>query len=444
MLLVVGAYANIGIMFVLSLFAQLISEDIRIGLDRQFLLMGVPSTIYWFHYFIVYTIENIVTATFYTIISYMIFLNDCNFGLLLLNYIIAFSAISSLIVILPTVVKQPDAIQVVPYMLILGSIITWTIIIYLVKDPTNIIITLFSLLNPIWGMQQLLASYYSFSGAGLGIGVTTIMEWWECGAGPCFFAQIGNIVLYLGIIHYKNRPQRGTIPPASDEDKQSALTPSKYIQSIPAERNESDVAFCVTGLRKEFVIGGSGKTKKTIKAVNGLNMTVKKGEVYGFLGHNGAEKSSALSLLAGEMLPTSGEAVFHFDNHHDGTTTAESLLPIAQGHEEEIRSRLGFCPQHDILFPNLSCRQHLELFSRLKGGLAYEGQSEEDSIRTEVETRLDEINFPAVEDNDKPCGTLSGGMKRKVSLALALIGDPTVVFLDEPTSGTLLYVAAVV
>jgi ABC-type multidrug transport system ATPase subunit len=49
-----------------------------------------------------------------------------------------------------------------------------------------------------------------------------------------------------------------------------------------------------------------------------------------------------------------------------------------------------------------------------------------------------------VEDNDKPCGTLSGGMKRKVSLALALIGDPTVVFLDEPTSGTLLYIAAVV
>ena len=77
------------------------------------------------------------------------------------------------------------------------------------------------------------------------------------------------------------------------------------------------------------------------------------------------------------------------------------------------------------------------MFSRLKGGvkITYEGQSEEDAIRNEVETRLDEINFPEDEDNDKPCGTLSGGMKRKVSLALALIGDPTVVFLDEPTSG---------
>ena len=445
MLLAVGAYANLGVLFMLSIFAQLVSEDIRIGLDRQFLLMGVSSTIYWFHYFIVYSIENIVTATLYTIISYMVFLSECNFGLLLLSFITAFSAVSSLIIILPTFVKQPDAIQVVPFIFILVSIIIWTPIIYLVKDPTNIIITLLSLLNPIWGMQQLLASYYSFTGAGLGIGVTTIMEWWECGAGPCFIAQIGSIILYLSLIHYKNRPKRGTIPPASDEDKQSALTPSKYIQSIPAERNESDIAFSVTGLRKEFIIGGSGKTKKTIKAVNGLNMTVLKGEIYGFLGHNGAGKSSALSLLAGEMLPTNGEAVFHFDNfqsqnQNDGTSTTtaiESLLPIAQGNEEEIRSRLGFCPQHDILFPNLSCRQHLELFSRLKGGvkITYEGQSEEDAIRNEVETRLDEINFPEDEDNDKPCGTLSGGMKRKVSLALALIGDPTVVFLDEPTSG---------
>ena len=445
MLLAVGAYANLGVLFMLSIFAQLVSEDIRIGLDRQFLLMGVSSTIYWFHYFIVYSIENIVTATLYTIISYMVFLSECNFGLLLLSFITAFSAVSSVIVLLPTFVKQPDAIQVVPFIFILVSIIIWTPIIYLVKDPTNIIITLLSLLNPIWGMQQLLASYYSFTGAGLGIGVTTIMEWWECGAGPCFIAQIGSIILYLSLIHYKNRPKRGTIPPASDEDKQLALTPSKYIQSIPAERNASDIAISVTGLRKEFIIGGSGKTKKTIKAVNGLNMTVLKGEIYGFLGHNGAGKSSALSLLAGEMLPTNGEAVFHFDNfqsqnQNDGTSTTtaiESLLPIAQGNEEEIRSRLGFCPQHDILFPNLSCRQHLELFSRLKGGvkITYEGQSEEDAIRNEVETRLDEINFPEDEDNDKPCGTLSGGMKRKVSLALALIGDPTVVFLDEPTSG---------
>ena len=82
-------------------------------------------------------------------------------------------------------------------------------------------------------------------------------------------------------------------------------------------------------------------------------------------------------------------------------------------------------------------RENLELIAYLKGGIEYSfiGQSIHDAVRVEVQKRLDEINFTTEGDGDKRVDTYSGGMKRKVLIAMALIGSPSVVFLDEPTAG---------
>jgi ABC-type multidrug transport system ATPase subunit len=78
----------------------------------------------------------------------------------------------------------------------------------------------------------------------------------------------------------------------------------------------------------------------------------------------------------------------------------------------------------------------LRLFAHLKGRVEQEeGQSKEHAVEAEIQRRLDDIQFASAEDADKAVGTYSGGMKRKVSIALALLGDPEVVFLDEPTAG---------
>jgi ATP-binding cassette subfamily A (ABC1) protein 3 len=92
----------------------------------------------------------------------------------------------------------------------------------------------------------------------------------------------------------------------------------------------------------------------------------------------------------------------------------------------EVRGVIGMCPQHDVLWPTLTVRQHLELFGELKGVRALENKVEIDSLMRDVEV---------LHQADVAVSSLNGGAKRKLSVAMALIGGSKVIFLDEPTSG---------
>lgn len=105
------------------------------------------------------------------------------------------------------------------------------------------------------------------------------------------------------------------------------------------------------------------------------------------------------------------------------------------GHGDDelvIRSRIGFCPQHNSSLPkDLTCRETLRLFAKLKGGiLIQQGESIDAAVENEVQRRLNDVKFTSEEDADKLVSTYSGGMQRKVLIAMALLGDPEVVFLD--------------
>lgn len=97
-----------------------------------------------------------------------------------------------------------------------------------------------------------------------------------------------------------------------------------------------------------------------------------------------------------------------------------------------IRNKIGVCPQQNTaLQDDLTARETLRLFAHLKGGIAQAtGQSIPDAVEAEVERRLADVKFTTIGDSDKPVGTFSGGMKRKVLIAMSLLGDPEVVFLD--------------
>lgn len=98
-----------------------------------------------------------------------------------------------------------------------------------------------------------------------------------------------------------------------------------------------------------------------------------------------------------------------------------------------IRSKIGVCPQMNTsLQEDLTARETLRLFAQLKGGMPRSGsnQTVEKAVDEEVERRLNEVQFTTPSDVDKEVGTYSGGMKRKVLIALALLGDPEIVFLD--------------
>ncbi|CAJ1912333.1 unnamed protein product [Sphenostylis stenocarpa] len=147
-------------------------------------------------------------------------------------------------------------------------------------------------------------------------------------------------------------------------------------------------------------------------AVNSLQLTLYESQILALLGHNGAGKSTTISMLVGLLPPTSGDALVF------GKNIVSDI--------DEIRKVLGVCPQHDILFPELTVREHLELFAILKG-------VEEHLLDNAVINMADEVGL--ADKINSIVRTLSGGMKRKLSLGIALIGDSKVIVLDEPTSG---------
>nr|CAD7402680.1 unnamed protein product [Timema poppensis] len=147
-------------------------------------------------------------------------------------------------------------------------------------------------------------------------------------------------------------------------------------------------------------------------AVNRLCLGVKRGECFGLLGLNGAGKTSTFKMLTGDTKVSSGNASIA------GYNVCTEM--------DHVRLHLGYCPQFDALDPLLTVREHLELYSRLRGVPGSQRH-------TVVDTGLKKLGLGHYEH--ALAGTLSGGNKRKLSTAIALIGDPPLVFMDEPTSG---------
>jgi len=147
-------------------------------------------------------------------------------------------------------------------------------------------------------------------------------------------------------------------------------------------------------------------------AVHGLSFGLSRGECFGFLGINGAGKTSTLNMLTGAILPSGGAAYLGgFDVVNE---------------QWKVRRLLGYCPQHDALLDRLTVREHLQLFGRIKGIPPRELHQYCDAMMQ---------NLDLDSHVDKQAMTLSGGNKRKLSLAISMMGSPPLVFLDEPSTG---------
>jgi ABC-2 type transport system ATP-binding protein len=163
----------------------------------------------------------------------------------------------------------------------------------------------------------------------------------------------------------------------------------------------------VRGLVREF-----GPTRARIRAVDGIDLDVRPGEIYGFLGPNGAGKSTTVHMLTTLLPPTAGTArVAGFDVAADGPA---------------VRARIGAALQEAALDAFLTGREHFDL----QGGL--HGLSRADRA-ARAEELLARVGL--TDAADRKVGGYSGGMKRRLDLALALVHRPTILFLDEPTTG---------
>lgn len=157
-----------------------------------------------------------------------------------------------------------------------------------------------------------------------------------------------------------------------------------------------------------------GHEPEYFHAVCGNWIGVEEGELFCLLGPNGAGKTTTINCLTGVMPPTSGDAL----------VCGESIMQ--SGGLDRIRSFMGVCPQFDVQWPELTGYEHLKLFADLKGIPLSKTHAEAMQLLQKV--KLEEAMNACV-------STYSGGMKRRLSVAMALLGDPKVVYLDEPTTG---------
>ena len=159
----------------------------------------------------------------------------------------------------------------------------------------------------------------------------------------------------------------------------------------------------------EFVIQTDGLTKryKNVVAVDDLSMEIRRGRVYGLLGPNGSGKTTTMGLLLGLLKPTSGTF---------------NLFGSSDGHEASLR-RVGAIIESPAFYPYLSGFQNLKYYQIISGG----GSEEE------IESLIDRVGLAG--RGDDRFRTYSLGMKQRLGIAYALLGDPDLVFLDEPTNG---------
>ena len=158
------------------------------------------------------------------------------------------------------------------------------------------------------------------------------------------------------------------------------------------------------------------ETKKLTKkykdklAVNEINLKINKGELFALLGVNGAGKTTTIKMLSGLILPTSGEIEIEKMSMKDDTIKIKEILNVS--------------PQETAIAPNLTVKENLEFMAGV-----YQIKDKENKIKELInQFKLDEVL-------NKRAKTLSGGWQRKVSIAISLINDPKILFLDEPTLG---------
>jgi ABC-2 type transport system ATP-binding protein len=162
---------------------------------------------------------------------------------------------------------------------------------------------------------------------------------------------------------------------------------------------------------EEFIIEAKNLFKSfgDFVAVDNLNLKIKKGEVFGFLGPNGAGKTTSIKMMVGLLRPTGGQILV------DGQDIAQA-----------DRLKIGICPQDIVLWESLTCKESLKFMGQM-----YEVP--EDVLKIRVESLLEDLIL--MDKANTLVSNLSGGMKRRLNLAMALIHSPEIVVLDEPSEG---------
>mmetsp|Transcript_86250 Transcript_86250/g.276860 ORF Transcript_86250/g.276860 Transcript_86250/m.276860 type:complete len:1399 (+) Transcript_86250:77-4273(+) len=293
-----------------------------------------------------------------------------------------------------------------------------------------------SFCNPIYGLPGVLI-YIPSVGRGSGSPPAVVADYFRSSAAlPLFLAPLATLLLALRLLWREGRVaaqgcHEGSLASVRADDEtsdqeegsfgdQDVVGEAQRIRFAFLEEEETSSSACdaIMCCDLQHSYAASSKSAQPVRAVRGITLGIKQGECFGLLGPNGAGKTTTLALLTGELWPPNSGEVF---------VGGRGISTARHGFFELLYGHLGICPQVDPLWPELTGRAHLLFHGRIKG-------VPEAFLFSEVESILQQLGFSAA-DADKQAKTYSGGMKRKLSLALALIGRPSLLLLDEPSAG---------
>ncbi|XP_059481121.1 phospholipid-transporting ATPase ABCA1-like isoform X2 [Neocloeon triangulifer] len=232
----------------------------------------------------------------------------------------------------------------------------------------------------------------------------SLITWYVSEVHPGEFGYKQSYLFFASKSYWCGEKEKSQQIEAPDEINQD-----NYERPLTVKNDDKSVGIIIRNLKKTYP-GQIGRPP--VQAVRGVSLDIYKGEITALLGHNGAGKTTTMSILTGMIAPSSG--------------SVQILGHDLKKELSDIRQSLGLCPQHNLLFGELTVHQHLVFFAMLKGSSRKDATNEAEELLQTV--RLADKKLSYVSE-------LSGGMKRKLSLAIALIGGSKVVMLDEPTSG---------
>ncbi|KAI8052039.1 P-loop containing nucleoside triphosphate hydrolase protein [Syncephalis plumigaleata] len=192
----------------------------------------------------------------------------------------------------------------------------------------------------------------------------------------------------------------------SDKDEDSDIVQERHQTLNLTQR----IALRIVNLTKYYKDGIW--TQKSKLAVDHICLSFAEGQLLALLGQNGAGKTTTMSMLYGALKPSNGDAYIY------GHSISRNM--------DAIRGMMGVCPQHDILFSDLTGEEHIILYAGLKGVAKA-------AVQLLANERLSEVRLTSAAHTQ--VSAFSGGMKRRLSMIIATIGDPKIIIMDEPTTG---------
>jgi len=425
-------YLSLGFAFIPASYCSFIVRERETNSKHLQVLSGVNFVIYWLATWvwdvINYMVPAVLSVALIAIFGIHTLVADGNFGCLVVIVILYGVSVTSFTYMISFFFKSHTSAQnltIVFYLFTGGILNIISLILGLIPSTTrlrnDVLVWIFRILPNFCladALSNLITRETPFIWAAQGCPPE--------GCNPFDLVVCGWDLLYMSVVSvccfaitlfleyaYATPYLRALLSFGSVDAADVAHVPDSDVQREEArvKSGEADSeAIVVKGLRKVFP-GGRKFPPKV--AVAEMYFGVPQGQCFGYLGLNGAGKSTTMKVLTGEELATAG-----------GATLGGMDIATEQ---TKVRSLIGYCPQFDALIDNLTAREHLLLFGRIKG-------LHPKRLHDYVDALLHRLTL-GPPFADRVASTFSGGMKRKLSLGIALVGDPSIVFLDEPSTG---------